>query len=80
MENEIPGSCALAAGSCAICKECTRPKGTECRYPEKMRYSIESLGGNVVQLMKDELGIEMKWAEAGKLPEFYVLVGGLLMA
>ena len=37
-EKEIPGSVSLSAGSCTLCKDgCTRLKGEQCRYPEKMR-------------------------------------------
>lgn len=46
-EKKYPGSRALCAGSCTICGEnnCSKISGKTCRFPEKMRYSIESLGG-----------------------------------
>lgn len=48
-EQETKGSLVLSAGTCEICEtgECGRRKGIPCRYPQKMRYSIEALGGNV---------------------------------
>ncbi len=40
---------SLSSGACLHCKnaECTRLSGKPCRFQDKMRYSIESLGGNV---------------------------------
>lgn len=80
MEESFPGSISLSAGSCGICdaEGCTRTKGMACIYPEKMRYSIESLGGNVGKTVSKLLGIELEWIEEGKVPSYFVLVGGLL--
>jgi len=61
-------------GSC-----CTRAEGQPCRCQEKMRYSIESLGGNVGLTCRKLMGIQLEWVEEGKLPSFFVLCGGLLM-
>ena len=79
-EAKHPGSRSLSAGSCHICGEgnCSKPLGEPCRYPEKMRYSIESLGGNVGLTASKLLGVELQWIEEGKLPDYFVLVGGLL--
>lgn len=80
MEKQFPGSKALSAGSCGLCadKGCGRREGEPCRYPEKMRYSIESIGGNVGLTASKLMGIELEWIEDGKLPSYFVLVGGLL--
>ena len=80
MEAEHPGSISLSAGSCSICgkENCTRPQGKPCRYPDKLRYSIESIGGNVGKTVHDFLGIPLEWIEAGQVPRYFVLVGGLL--
>ena len=77
-EERLPGSKSLSAGTCQLCEECTRPQGQPCRYPDKMRYSIESLGGNVGKTISRLCGIEIEWIEEGRLPEHFVLVGGLL--
>lgn len=73
---------SLFAGSCVICGEsnihCARAFGKPCRCPEGMRYSIESLGGNVGLTISKLLNLEILWIEDGKLPEYFVLVGGLL--
>ena len=78
MESLSPGSLSLSAGSCQLCGGCTRPCGEACRYPERLRYSIESLGGNVGKTVSDLCGIELEWIEEGKLPDHMVMVGGLL--
>ena len=80
MEAAYPGSVSLSAGSCSVCGEedCTRPQGKPCRYPDKLRYSIESIGGNVAKTVHDFLGIPLEWIEEGKVPRYFVLVGGLL--
>lgn len=80
MEEEMPGSISLSAGSCSICGKgnCTRPEGKPCRYPEKMRYSIESIGGNVGKTVSKLLGIELEWIKEGKMPSYFVICGGLL--
>lgn len=80
LEKEYAGSISLSAGSCIICGKdnCTKPKGKPCRFPDKMRYSIESLGGNVGKTISDLFHIELEWIEQGKLPSHFVLVSGLL--
>ncbi len=59
--------------------ECTRTEKKPCRYPDQMRYSIESLGGNVGLTVSRLMGIELEWIEEGKMPSYFVLVAGLLM-
>lgn len=74
-----PGSISLAAGCCELCGTCSRLEGRPCLFPEKMRYSIESLGGDVVKTLKDLFNIELQWITQDRLPDYMVLVGGLLL-
>ncbi len=79
MEKEQPSSRALFAGSCIFCFEgCNKLSSKPCRHPDKIRYSIESLGGDVEKTAHKLLGIELKWACDGILPEYLTLVAGLL--
>jgi len=80
LELKVPGSISLSAGSCDLCKDtgCTRKEGLPCRHPEAMRYSIESIGGNVGLTVSKLLGIQLEWIEEGKVPSYFVLAGGLL--
>ena len=66
MEKQLPQSVCLSAGNAGIVEK------------ERMRYSIESLGGNVDKLCKDLLGISLEWGKGGALPEHITLVAGLL--
>lgn len=78
-ENDIPGSVSLSAGNCKLCTDgCARASGDPCVHPDQMRYSIESLGGNVGLTCSKLLGIELQWVTEGQAPEYFVLVGGLL--
>lgn len=80
LEENVEGSRALYPGSCNLCNggRCARINGEPCRHPEKMRYSIESLGGDVMKTAKEIFDIEIVWAKAGETPPYMVLVGGLL--
>lgn len=77
-EAVIRGSVSLSAGSCSLCKGCTRPSEKPCRNSEQMRFSIESLGGNVGLTTEKLMEIELEWVEEGRLPSYFVLVCGLL--
>ena len=78
-ERGSEGSLALAAGSCKICSACARTGGKPCRFPEKMRYSIESLGGDVGLTAEKYLGEPLLWIQDGILPAHLMLVGALLL-
>ena len=81
LEKENPGSMALSGGSCLYCKPgaCAKTEGKPCRFPEKMRYSIEALGGNVGLTVTKYLKQKLEWIEKGRLPGHFILVAGLLM-
>lgn len=76
MESE--DSLALFLGCCNLCMKCTREFGMPCKMPFKMRYSIESLGGNVDQLIEDIFNYKILYGKNNKLPEYLIFVGGLL--
>ncbi|MFV0517487.1 MAG: DUF2284 domain-containing protein [Aminipila sp.] len=93
MEKGYKGSISLSAGSCSLCGDgmmntecCNRSncknngKGAKenCVNFDKMRYSIESLGGNVGKTCTKLLGEELAWCEENKLPTHFILVSGLL--
>lgn len=80
LERTIPGSFALSCGTCRICGDhCTRPEGKPCRMPEKMRHSIESLGGDVAKTAEHYLHKPILWIKDNVLPDYLMLVGGLLL-
>jgi len=78
-EGETPNSLFLSGGSCDICPEgCARASNQPCKHPDLMRYSVESLGGNVQKAAQDLLHIEITWPQNGRLPAYFVLVMGFL--
>ena len=78
LEKKYPGSISLSAGgNCDICSRCARQISKPCAYPDSVRYSIESLGGNVGKTVSKLLNIELLWME-DKLPEYFTLVNGFL--
>ena len=78
LELENPGSLGLFLGKCNLCMGCTRQFGMPCKMPFKMRYSIESLGGDVDNVIEDIFKTPILYAKDGKLPEYMIFVGGLL--
>lgn len=80
-ERELPGSMVLSAGSCEGCQPqgCARCHGKPCRHPGKMRHSMEALGADVVLTVSRYLHQEIVWGKEGRFPEYYFLVGGLLV-
>lgn len=84
------GSCNMCGDSLSGSGKCSRALaenstdgssgGAEkhCRYYSKMRYSIESLGGNVGKTCSELFNIQLEWVTEGKLPSYFLLVSGLL--
>lgn len=75
---EDENSQGLFLGKCNLCMRCTREVGIPCKMPFKMRYSIESLGGNVDQCIEDIFDFKVIYAQNNRLPEYLIFVGGLL--
>lgn len=78
-EASTPGSRALAGGSCLKCVCCSRPERECCRNPEWMRYSIESLGGDVGKTAERWLGKKLQWIQGGVVPDYLMVIGALLL-
>ena len=45
----------LSSGSCRLCKKCNLEKNLPCKYPQKMRFSLESIGINVEKITRSFL-------------------------
>ena len=78
MERATEGSFALLPGTCLLCENCGRSEGI-CRFPSKVRPSLESLGFDVGMTMQELFGSELEWAKDGTAPKRYQLVGALLL-
>lgn len=80
LERSVPGSRMLSPGKCQLCPGgCSRGAGQPCRRPERLRCSIEALGGNVSRTVEDYLGKSLLWMTGDTAPEYLMLVGGLLL-
>lgn len=80
LEQQITPSMAYFAGSCVICPkdECSRIKHQPCRYPEKMRSTLEADGFDIGRTCTELLEVEIKWCDKLALPEYYTLCYGFL--
>jgi predicted metal-binding protein len=82
IENEVGGVIGLIPGNCPICETqnmaCARKTGEPCRYPSMMRFSLESLGFNVTELLKYEVGMTIQWGDTYRLPEVLTSVSAIL--
>ena len=77
LESHHARTTALIAGQCATCATCTRCEGKPCRAPERLRYSLESVGFDVSTLTEILAGITLHWPKTG-VPDYLVTVGALL--
>lgn len=82
IENEVDGVIGLIPGNCPICETqglaCARKTNEPCRHPGMMRFSLESLGFNVADLLKYEVGMTIKWGDTYRLPEVLTSVSAIL--
>lgn len=79
LETSTPHSLALFAGTCHLCPQgCTRPKSIPCRYPEKIRPSLEAYGFDISKTTESLLNIPLKWSKQGELPTYLILVSGFM--
>lgn len=82
IEDEVGGVIGLIPGNCPICETqgmaCARKTNEPCRNPSLMRFSLESLGFNVADLLKYEVGMTIQWGDTYRLPEVLTSVSGIL--
>lgn len=80
LEKTLENSYASYAGTCYWCpkESCTRIDNKPCRFPDKIRPSLESFGFDIGKTTTQLLGVELKWSKNGELPEYLVLVSAML--
>lgn len=69
----------LENGSCRFCKPCKLQLNLPCRFPKKMRPSLEATGVDVNQLTIDCFGFPLQWYSKNNFPEYQCVVGGILL-
>lgn len=67
----------LIAGNCYLCDDCLRILGKSCRYEDRMKYSLESIGFLVGDIASELLGIDLEWPEAGEEAQSLMTVGAI---
>jgi len=71
----------LENGSCRLCKVCNLQKNEPCKYPDKMRFSLEATGVDVNDLVLKCYGFLLQWYYKGKkdkFPEYQCVVSAIL--
>jgi len=77
-EKENEGSLLISAGFCQICSRCAGLDGEPCRFPHRMRHSIESQGGDARKIFPELFGFPLQWYTGGKMPDYLSMIGGIL--
>ncbi|MCT2999194.1 hypothetical protein EFN18_00495 [Propionibacterium freudenreichii] len=78
LRNRVPGSQVLGAGSCELCRVCTRRQGRPCRLPQLLVHSMESMGADVEATSRELFDHPIEWSDGTSLPDSYVIVMGLV--
>jgi len=79
LESKHFNSKILLAGTCYQCNECTRFENKACRFNDRLRYSLESIGFLVSDIVKDVLNDEIQWIKDGVIPEYLLSVGAIML-
>lgn len=78
LEHMQSDSVAFVAGSCAICGKCDKLRHKPCKYPLRMRRSLESIGFDMALTSSKLFDTELKWGSEKSLPQYMFLVSGLI--
>jgi predicted metal-binding protein len=78
IEKTLPGSYALAAQECVRCKRCSRLSGLPCVHPEVMRYGPEAIGILAINMVRETFQLETLWSDGISIPDYYLLIGGII--
>ncbi len=78
IESKAEDSRALFAGSCIVCETCARISNQPCRSPHLARYSLESIGFDVVGTASKILNTDIIWEKDGITPPYRFMVSAVL--
>ncbi len=70
---------SIPPGSCTYCQICSKAIGEPCRYPEKLRYSLEALGFLVSQVLDVFFDYRINWQNRD-FGEDFVTISALFSA
>lgn len=74
----IEGEIILENGSCRLCRNCQMENNLPCKYPGRMRYSLEATGIHVYDLVMKCFDFPLLWYSKGNFPEYQCVVSGIL--
>lgn len=70
-------SMALIPCSCTRCERCARVDHEACRYPDKLRKSLDALSVEVSRIADEVFSLEIQWYKE-KPSEYVTMIGGIL--
>ncbi len=72
-EKHLVASTVLVAGHCWHCKTCVRNSQKACLQPDKNRYSLESLGIKISDIIRDEFNDALQWQKDKEPKSLYIV-------
>ncbi len=76
------GYAVAGSGACLSCEICTvedEADCRQCRQPDKLIYSLESMGVNVIALVKKSFDIDLEWNSDEQFADFVDAVGAVFL-
>ncbi|MEW5803645.1 MAG: DUF2284 domain-containing protein [bacterium] len=74
------GYLVAGSGACSACKVCAVEEGDQsCKKPMERIYSLESLGVNVISLVKRCFDIDLAWSGTDYIADFVSAVGAVFL-
>ena len=67
----------LGTGACRLCKPCQRKVNKKCRYPDKLRFSLESLGVDCNKLCLKLFKFPLLWYKEKKAPLYTSVIAAI---
>lgn len=77
LEKQFKDSLSLISGRCLKCNPCEKELSKPCKHPETLRYSLESLGIDVMKVLKDNLDEDIQWS-SNESSKYVTTVSALL--
>lgn len=67
----------LSTGSCNLCKPCKLELKQPCKYPDRKKYSLESVGIDCNSLSLELFNMPFLWYKDKKAPEYTAVISAL---
>ena len=79
LEYKLKGYKVAGSGSCRACKPCAAKTNEKCKKPDRLIFSLESMGVDVNDLVVKCFGFPLEWySKTNKEPEYTCTVGAIL--